>query len=73
MAHQGEKAGLRGTAERGIRFLRDVHIGIGGVALLGALLIPPLEAVAASLAIYEGVNALAHEGLRRIVAGRKKN
>jgi hypothetical protein len=56
-----------------IRFLRDVHIGIGGAALAGAIVFPPLEAVAMPLAIYEGANALVHEGLRRVVAARKEN
>jgi hypothetical protein len=69
MSNGGEKAGV---VERGIRFLRDIHIGIGGVALAGAVIFPPIEAVAMPVAIYEGVNALAHEGLRRVVANRKK-
>ena len=63
------ESGKENVAERGLRFLRDVHIGIGAVALTGAVIFPQLE-VLSLVAGYEGVNALAHEGLRRAVKSR---
>jgi hypothetical protein len=59
----------RNVAERGLRFLRDFHLGIGGMALAGTVVFPPLTVVAA----YEGINALGHEGLRQIVKPHSKN
>jgi hypothetical protein len=73
MANNSEKSNLRSGGERALRFLRDIHIGIGGAALAGTVLFPPLEAVAMPVAVYEGLNALAHEGLRRVIKGRSKS
>lgn len=62
--------GAKGSgAERKLRFLRDVHLGIGAVALAGAVIFPQLK-VLSVFAGYEGLNAAAHEGLRRAVKPR---
>jgi hypothetical protein len=61
----GEKAGKEGIAERGLGFLRNVHAAIGAVAL-GAEVVTGYI-VFEAIAIYEGLNALVHEGLKRVV------
>jgi hypothetical protein len=61
----GEKAGKEGVFERGLGFLRNIHAAIGAVAL-GAEVVTGFV-VFEAIAIYEGLNALAHEGLRRVV------
>lgn len=64
-----EQPAREGTAERVIRRLRNVHIAIGAVALAGAVAFPGIE-IFPVIAGYEGVNTLAHEGLRRAVRKR---
>lgn len=59
------------TPEKVLRVLRNIHIGIGAVALAGAVVFPA-GTVLLPIAAYEGVNALAHEGLRRVIASRRK-
>ena len=59
----------RALAERGLRFLRDVHIGLGAIALVGVVVFPQFELLSV-VAVYEGINALAHEGLRQVIKTR---
>lgn len=73
MARQGEQSPNRGNiAERGLRFLRDFHLGLGAVALVGAAVFPPAAVVAGPFAVYEGVNAGVHELLRQAVRSRRR-
>jgi len=58
------------VAERGTRFLRNIHVAIGAVALAGAIIFPQVE-VLSVIATYEGINALAHEGLHQAVKNRR--
>ena len=71
MANNSEQAGRENIVERGVRALRNLHIAIGAVALAGALVFPAIE-IFPVVAVYEGINALAHEGLRRVVRSRPK-
>ena len=71
MAKNNEQAREGGFAERSLRFLRNFHIALGGVALTGAVIFPG-PALFPTVAAYEGVNALAHEELRKRVARKKK-
>jgi hypothetical protein len=66
-----EHSGKENVGERGIRFLRNIHIGIGAVALAGAVVFPQIE-ILPVIAAYEGGIALIHEGLRRVVRGRSR-
>lgn len=52
------KKGLekQGWLEKGGRFGRDFNIAVGGIALIGAAIAPPV--VAAGLGIYAGINFL---------------
>ncbi|HSX35912.1 MAG TPA: hypothetical protein VLH84_03185 [Patescibacteria group bacterium] len=69
MAKAASETKKTNLPERGLRFLRNVHIALGTAALVGSVVFPPLEVFAA----YEGVNALAHEGLRQIVKPKSKS
>lgn len=40
--------------ERGSRFGRDFNLAVGGIALVGAVVAPPLVAV--GLGVYAGIN-----------------
>jgi hypothetical protein len=70
MAIQGEHTAKSNAPERVLGGLRDLHLFIGAGALILAevLVIPALVTVAA----YEGLNALAHEGLRQAVKTRPR-
>jgi hypothetical protein len=57
------------VVERGLGFLRNVHLAIGAVAL-GAE-VATGSVVFETVAIYEGLNALAHEGLKRFLKNRR--
>jgi hypothetical protein len=65
------ETGKTNVAERSLRFLRNVHIGIGATALAGAVIFPQ-AAIFSAVAGYEGLNAAAHEGLRQAVKPRPK-
>lgn len=69
MANTGEQGKKGNAAERGLRFLRDVHIAIGAVALAGAIVFTQIIALPL-IAAYEGANAAIHEGLRQVVKNR---
>lgn len=56
-------------AERGLRFLRNVHIAIGTVAL-GGVLIFTEAAILPAIAAYEFINAGVHELGRQVVKNR---
>ena len=63
----------KGRFERGTRFCRDFNIAVGGVALIGAVIAPPV--LAAGLGIYAGVNfaqAGAFEVARRYANKKSK-
>jgi hypothetical protein len=64
-----EQAGKENLAERTLGFLRNVHAAIGAVAL-GAEVVTGYI-VFETVAIYEGLNALAHEGLKRLIKNRR--
>ncbi len=72
MANNKAESHTGNLAERSLRFLRDVHIGLGGLALAGAVVFPQF-AILPAVAAYEGVNALGHEGLRQVVKTRPKH
>jgi hypothetical protein len=59
-------------AERSLGTLRDIHIGIGAVALAGAVAFPEV-AVFSVVFGYEALIAVAHEGLRRYVQDRSNS
>lgn len=62
----------KGLFERGSKFGRDFNIAVGGIALVGAAIAPPI--LAAGLGIYAGINFLqagAFEVARRY--GKKKS
>jgi hypothetical protein len=44
----------KGILERGSRFGRDFNIAVGGIALVGAAITPPL--IATGLGIYAAIN-----------------
>ena len=69
MANSGEQAGKENFGERSLRFLRNIHIAIGAVALAGAVVFPQIE-ILSVVAAYEGLNALVHEGLRKVIGNR---
>jgi len=71
MAKKQEQAGKEGFAERGTRFLRNLHIAIGATALAGAVVFPQIG-IFSSVAAFEGVNAVAHEEVRRAFKRRSK-
>lgn len=68
----GKGSEKKGLFERGSKFGRDFNIAVGGIALVGAAIAPPV--LAAGLGIYAGINFLqagGFEAARRY--GKKKS
>jgi cobalamin synthase len=72
MANKEAETGKGSIAERSLRFLRDLHIGLGAIALAGAVVLPQF-AIFSTVAAYEGINAAAHEGLRQTVKPKSRS
>lgn len=71
MTRQAERA-KEGLAEKGTRFMRNVHL-VGGLALLGAgMLLPPIALAANTAAAWQGLHAGAWEAGRQHFARKAK-
>lgn len=70
--NQGSGAQKEGAGEKGIRWYRNFNAAVGGIALVGAAIAPPLAA--APLAVYGGFNVAQAGGAevaRRYVKKRR--
>ncbi len=67
-----EKAKKGNLAERGLLWLRNLHIGIGAVALAGAVVFPQIVVLPA-VAAYEGASAVVHDELSKAAGGKRKS
>ena len=64
-----EKSIKGSFAERGLRFLRNVHLLLGAAALAGSLIFTEFVALPA-IAAYEFINAGVHELARQAIKSR---
>lgn len=74
LSNKKKNSESKGLLERGSRFGRDFNIAVGGIALIGSAIAPPVLAV--GLGIYAGVNfaqAGAFEVARRYADKKKKS
>ena len=69
MAEKQKNRSKESTAERGARFFRNFNIFVGGAALAGAAILPP---VAAPLSAYAGFNFLQAGGSEAVLRYAKK-
>jgi hypothetical protein len=67
--NQTEKEPL---VERGSRALRDFHLGLGGIALVGAVLFPVAASALTMGAGYEGIRAGFWEASRQFFSKKDK-
>jgi len=70
MANKKAETSKGSFAERSWRYLRNLHIGIGSVALAGVVVFPQ-AALLSGIAGIEGANVLVHEELRQRAARSK--
>lgn len=56
--------------EKGLRFLRNFNLFVGGVALAGAVVVPPLAAPLTAYGAFNVAEAGGFEALRRVAKKR---
>ena len=65
-----KELGKGNVFERSAGWLRNLHLGIGGIALVGAFAAPVYEAFLFNLAVFESAHAALWEGIRRVAKKR---
>jgi len=62
-----------GAGEKGLRFLRNFNLFVGGAALAGAALVPPAAAPLAAYGAFNLAEAGGFEVFRKSAEKRRKN